>query len=811
MDRRTSDMNTWPVWALLLCTLLARPAMAQQTDGAQFIIQGSITDDQHDPIPFANAALYAASDSSLVTGAASDATGKFEIPVPPGHYYLNVTILSYGGKTIPDIVITNHNLDLGKILLTPDVKLLQEVVVKGERGQMELHLDKRVFNVAQDMSNIGNTAADVLNNIPSVSVDVEGNVSLRGSQNVRILIDGKPSGLVGISSTDALRQLQGDLVERVEVITNPSSRYDAEGEVGIINIVLKKNTAKGLNGSFTTTAGYPSNYGGSFNLNYRKRKVNWFSSYGINYRKSPGRGSSNQQYTSPDTSFTYEQSNRRTRSGTSHTLSGGADYALTDKSTLTGSVLYRRSQGSNESRIEYRDFDEQGTLTQTVIREQDEKEPERNIEASLSYRKDFEKDRSLTVDAKWIQSHELEESAYRQGDVDGNNVQLQRASNTENETNGLLQLDYVHPVGKKGKVEAGLKSTRRVIDNDYSLEQWNASSEWTVIPAFNNNLIYTENIHAGYAMASKESDKFSYQAGLRGEFSDITTELTETDGHNNRRYFNLFPSVHVSYALREQKTLQLSYSYRISRPRFRDLIPFSNFTDARVFSTGNPGLNPEYTHAVEAGYLLHWEEGSLLSSAYYRHRLGVIQNIRQVIDSSGITFIVPVNLATENAYGFEFNFSYTLHNWWRLNTSANFYRAITDGTYQEQQLHSDTYTLTGRLTSRMTFFKKIDFQTSVNYRAPRVTTQGKDLAMYTVDLGLSKDIFKGKGTLTASVRDLLNSQKRRNITEYEGYYSRSDFQWRMRQFIVSFTFRINRTKEKQREEQGPGKEQDDDF
>ncbi|HYG21054.1 MAG TPA: TonB-dependent receptor [Ohtaekwangia sp.] len=793
----------------LLCAIfcvLTRLGYAQN----QYVLRGSVSDDQQVAVPFANAALYAG--GTLVTGAASDADGRFEIAVAPGTYDLKITFLSFEEKIITGITVTDSDIDVGNVVLSPNVKLLQEVVVEGERSQMELHLDKRIFNVAQDLSNIGGNAADILNNIPSVTVDIEGNVALRGSQNVRILIDGKPSGLVGISSTDALRQLQGDMIERVEVITNPSSRYDAEGEVGIINIILKKNASPGLNGTVTATAGHPANYATSFNLNYKKNKVNFFTGYGINYRSNPGRGSSTQAYNSNDTSFMYLQSSERTRSGLSHNFRFGADYSLSEKTSVSASILYRNSAGLNKSTLTYRDLDEQGTVVRTSERSEREEEPETNIEASLGFRKEFEqKGRSLAFDAKWVLSDEVEKADYREGTENGNDLILQRAYNTEVEKNGLLQLDYIHPLGGKAQVEAGLKSTWRVINNEFALDEFQNASGWNTIPAFNNNLIFTERVHAGYLMASNQHNKFFYQAGLRGEFSDVTTELTESDERNNRRYFNLFPSIHLSYKIAERKTAQLSYSYRISRPRFRDLIPFSNFSDSRVFNTGNPALNPEYTHSVEAGYLLDYEKGTLLSSVYYRYRMGVVQRISNVVDSSGLTVVVPVNLATQNAYGFEFNFSYDLADWWRLNTSANLYRAITEGNHEGERLYSDTYTVTGRVTSRMTFFRKIDFQTSVNYRAPRVTPQGKDLAMYSIDLNLARDIFKGKGTITAGVRDLLNSQKRRSITEFEGYYSRSTFQWRLRQYLVTFTYRINRNKERQRDEPERGSEPDDEF
>jgi outer membrane receptor protein involved in Fe transport len=785
-------MKFLPAIVLLFYTLTAT---AQDT----FTISGKVIDEQQQPVPFASIAIHAATDSTLVTGTVSNDKGEFAISTKPGDYFIKVTFLSYKETILPNIAISNSNLTIGTIVLKAEASMLKEVVIQGEKAQMELQLDKRVFNVSQDLSNVGLNAADILGNLPSINVDVDGTVSLRGSENVRILIDGRPSGLTS-RDPDALRKLQGNMVERVEVITNPSSRYDAAGEVGIINIILKKDQQKGINGTFTANGGHPYLLGGSYSINFRRNKVNLFSSYGIDDRRTPGFGSSFQRYSSIDTSFVYQQYNDRSRGGLAHNIMAGVDYFLTEKSTLTGSFLFNPSFGINKSTNEYLDYDENGTLIKKVVRTEREEEDEETIEGTLSYKKDYEqKGRTLTADFKWIKGVDDEATDYTEG-VPGGTLTLQRAVNNANETNWLVQADYIHPFSPTGKVEAGIKTASRIIRNEYSLEQFDGESEnWSALPAFTNNMIYTERIHAIYMMASNTFNKVSLQGGLRGEYSDITTELTVTNEKNPRSYFNLFPSANLSYKLKENNTLQLSYSYRISRPDFRDLLPFSDFRDSRVFFVGNPNLKPEYTHAYEAGYLLDWENGSILSSVYYRHRTDVIQRIVTGVDSTGRTRVIPVNLAEENAYGVEMNFSLSIHNWWRINSSANFYRAITEGSYEDELLKSDTYTWTARATSRMTFFKSLDFQATFNYRGPRITTQGKNLAIYSVDLGLSRDILKGKGTIAASVRDLFNTRVRKNIVDTEGYYSSTRFQWQSRQFLLTFTYRLNQMKEKERE------------
>ena len=374
-------------YLLFLVALVCAGVHAQDPEQQGALITGVIVDAQKIPIPYGNVAVHSTTDSTLVTGGVSDEKGKFQVPVKPGKYFLKVSFLSYKEKLIPNVVVSDTKIDLGVITLLEDSQVLEEVVVKGEKGAMELQLDKRVFNVQKDLSNVGRNASDILGNLPSVTVDVDGTVSLRGSDNVRILIDGKPSGLTS-RDPEALRMLQGNLIESIEVITNPSSRYDAAGEVGIINIILKKNQDRGFNGTFTANAGYPALYGGSYSINLRRKKVNLFSSYGIDYNERPGRGESYQQYTSTDTSFLYTQTNNRTQQEFSHNFTLGLDYFLSDNTTLTASGLYNVGEGLSKVQTIYHDFDENGDLARIVSRNEREKEDEENIEGT-KFQKDF--------------------------------------------------------------------------------------------------------------------------------------------------------------------------------------------------------------------------------------------------------------------------------------------------------------------------------------------------------------------------------------------------------------------------------------
>lgn len=797
-------MHAMKIFCTIALLSLAAHLYAQEGEKDRHVVSGGLIDEQGVNIPYASISAHRQSDSSMVAGVTSDENGLFSIPLSSGNYYLKISFLSYKEKLISPVNITDSDVEVGTVVLLTASKLLEEVVIEGERSQMELQLDKRIFNVGQDLSNSAGTALDVLNNVPSVNVDTDGSVSLRGSENVRVLINGKPSGLTSRDPA-ALRMLQGNMIERIEVITNPSARYDAEGEVGIINIILKKNSAAGFNGTLSANGGYPDNYGGAFTFNYKKNKINFFTSYGVSYRSSPGYSVSNQRI-SGDTSFAYTQNSDRVSNDLSHNLSGGLDYFIDDFNTITGSIQYNTGSELNRSTLLYTDFTNDQVVG-TTVRTDRELEDEENMEGNINYRREFgNEDNVLTVDFKYIMGLDGETSDLTQSPSGGETI-MQRSDNTAREKNWLIQSDYIKTWSNDFKLEAGLKSATRQIDNEYGLEQLDDSGEWYLYPAFNNNLKYLERIHAAYIMGGKKFKRLSTQTGLRGEYSDITTELTETNDINHRQYFNLFPSVNIGYELKKDHTLQFSYSYRISRPGFRDLLPFSNFTDSRVFFVGNPNLNPEYTHSLEAGYLLNSERGSLLTSVYYRKRNNVIQRITK-IDTAGIVRTMPVNLAIQNSYGLEFNLSLSASEWWQINSSANFFRAITEGEFEEELFYGDTYSFNSRTTSKMTFFKKLAFQASLNYRGPRVTTQGKDLSSYSIDLGLSKDILKGRGTITANVRDLFNTRLRRTIIDTDDYYSESESQGRRRQFSINFTYRINRTKEREKRERDDGDDDD---
>lgn len=769
--------------------------------GSAVVASGRVIQEDNEAVlSFATVIAYSAADSSMVTNATTDLDGKFSFNIQPGSYYLVLQFLGYENNTLSDIIIpaTVKKKDLGQLTMRQAGVELDLIEVTTERSSMALKLDKRVFTVGKDLTSAGSTAADILNNVPSVTVDTEGAVSLRGSNGVRILVDGKPSAMLSSGDLDALRRMQGDIIESVEVITNPSAKYEAEGEAGIINIILKKDKKKGFNGSFGANVGVPENFGASYNLNYRRNNLNFFSNFGVGYQRTPGGGSATQRFFDEGGRLVdaFDSQTDQDRGGLGGNLQLGLDWYLSERNVLTGSLLYRKSSDENFATVTYRDLNSSGDVTDTTIREGTEDSNNEQLETALSFKRTFDqKDREFTIDFKYILDDDLELTDFTQTSTILEDNRLQNASNTEYETNLLLQTDYVHPFNDSLKLEGGLRTALRTIRNAFLVEEADAAGQFIPLSDFDDELEYTENIYAAYFIGSGEFGNVGVQAGLRGELSDINATLLKAETESPQNYFSLFPSASVSYQLAETTQIQASYSRRLSRPYFRLLLPFSNFNDPRGNPMGNPSLRPEFTDSYEVSGLRYLTKGSVLASIYYRRTTGVIERL-VLPNGDGTTTRFPVNLATRNAFGVEFNFNYDLNDWWKVNADFNLYQADIQGSYQEQDYSANIASWSGRINNQVELSKKLDFQISFDYQAPENNAQGRTLSRYSLDIGASLDVLRGKGSLTLSGRDIFNTRIERRIVDLPGFKSESNFQWRRSQSVVmGFVYRLNQDKQ----------------
>ena len=755
----------------------------------------------NNPIPFSSVRIQTANPVKLITGAIANEKGEFTIEVNQGIYDIIIESVGFEATTMKGVQISKTT-PLGTISAKASSQTLSEVTVKGQKASMELNLDKRIFNVGTDAANKGATAAEILGNLPSIQVSGEGGVSLRGSENVRILIDGKPSTLVGINGSSGLQSLQGNLIDKVEIITNPSARYEAEGMAGIINIVLKKNQNQGFNGAIETNLGYPENFGGTAIINYRKNKLNFFLNYGLFYRRTPGRGKLYQEvYVGEQTNYLEQNSSNNVR-GLVNNIRGGADYFFNDKTILTASYIFRSTHVRRITDFYYLDYRKAlSNLYSDTYRQQDEKETEPNAEYALTFKKSFaKKGKEFSADLRYLDYWEQSDQIYTQTSKFGDgspypaNSLVQKALNDEYERQWILQADYTNPLGKDGKVEMGLRTSFRDMINDYIVTQQQANGSFAVIPGLQNLFDYQENISAAYVILGNKKNKFSYQFGLRGEITDIQTELKQTQEKNPRNYANLFPSAHFTYAMNPNSSFQLGYSRRVRRPTYNELSPFVTFSDNRNFFSGNPNLNPEFTNSFDLGHLTYFDAGSLSSSIYYRYTTGKIDQIRTV-DAQGFSKSMPLNFADQQSMGIELTSSFNVSKAYKADLSLNAFRAKIDATNVDANYLVDTYSWFMRHTSRIKVGGGIDAQVRANYEAPQKTAQGTRGHIAWMDLSATKDILQGKGTLSLNVLDLFNSRIMRTETFGGTFYTNREMQGRLRQINITFNYRLNTTKQ----------------
>lgn len=784
---------------VLFCLTMSLSLQAQNKTPGQ--LTGTIVDsDSGTPLDFATITIYTIADSALVGGGVTDEKGQFSIALPTGQFLAKLEFIAYQPKTIDGIEINPDQLkvNLGTVSLTASAEMLDEVEVTAERSTMELSLDKKVFNVGKDLGNAGGSAMEILSNIPSVTVDGEGTVKLRGNANVRLLIDGKPSGLVSFDGGSGLQQLQASLVERVEIITNPSARYEAEGVVGIINIVLKKDRKQGFNGSFEVTAGHPTNLGAAANMNYRHKKINFFLNYGIAYRIRPSVRDTYLEVYANDTTFLSQHTYDGEHIGFHNNIRGGLDYYFSEKDILTASYLYSRSAGDRLTDLRYEDYVfSLDNPTGYTLRTQDEDEVEPVSEYMLTYKKLFEKKgHELNAFVRYLDHWEDSDQIFTQytflpdGTPEPSKSIVQNSPNDETERQLLAQIDYVQPFGKEGKLETGFRSSFRDMSNDYLVEQEDEEGNFIPLEGLDNNFLYDENIHAVFGIIGSKWGRFSYQLGLRAEWTDIETELEETGETNPRKYSNLFPSAHLTFDLPKEHAIQASYSRRVRRPVYNELSPFVTYSDSRNFFSGNPDLNPEFSDVIEVGHIKYFEKVSLSSIIYYRHTEGKIERIR-LVDAKGFSNTQPQNLDHEDAYGLELVGSYNPSQKWKTDLSFNFFRAIIDGTNVDNSYMADTYSWFAQKTSRFSLSKTINVQLRGTYEAPVKTAQGKQKSVYYIDLAVNKELFQGNGTLTLNVSDVFNSRRSRFIARGDTFFTEINGQWTRRQINLTLSYRIN--------------------
>ena len=779
------------------------------SQNSEVIITGTVTDSETNiPLEYATISVFNVNSEDAINGVITDSNGEFSIELSKGNYDFKVEFISFKIKYYRNITV-NNPLSLGTIELSIDENILDEIEVIGEKTEIEIKLDKTVYNIGKDLTLKGSSVSDVLDNLPSIEVDIEGNVSLRGNESVRILINGKPSGLVGISSNEALKQFPSESVEKVEVITSPSARYNAEGTAGIINIILRRSKLTGFNGSLSLNSGYPERYGVSANLNYRTKKLNFFNNIGYNTRTSEGSFvNETEYYTDQAINNFLNENGVRGSERNSNYLNTGIEYFISDKTSVVGSYVFRKSDGfTNNTNNVNQNFN---SISKFSERLEKESEIDDTNEFSINLTHDFNKEgHVLTMDYQKEKSSENENGFISNSQLKPilTKYLSEKVNTDEIQESELFKIDYVLPIKKDGQFELGFRRSNQHQDIDYLAKNEDLNGNFINDLNLSNTLLYNEKVNAFYTQYGNKKNKFSYLLGLRYEESKTTVKQLANNTNNVKNYNDFFPTLNLSYQIKEDETITFGYNRRIRRARSYFINPFPSKSSATNIFQGNPNIDPTYSNGIDLGYLKRYEKLTLNGSIYYRKETGVFTFISEntgdfVLVNEILVPVLrrtPINLASNKQIGLELNANFNQSKNWRLNGSLNFYESETLGEYMGIVYDSKNLTWSGRLSNNLKLFSSVDWQTSFRYRAPQKTAVSERKASIYSNTAFSKDLLKDKITLTFKVNDIFETGKWRIESFNENYRSYSESNWRGgRTLELNLIYRFNQKKKETR-------------
>ncbi|MEL7587270.1 MAG: TonB-dependent receptor [Prolixibacteraceae bacterium] len=785
---------------------------------ARFQIKGKVVErESNTAMEYANISVFNSSDSTLVTGGITDAQGLFRIGnLTPGRFYVEANFIGFNKTRINNVQITPsaRQIDLGVIKLEAVTENINEVEVVAQKPRVEYKVDKKVINISQDIHAIGGTAVDALENAPSVQVDIEGNVSLRGSSSFTVLIDGRPSVLTG---SDALQQIPASAIENIEIITNPSARYDPDGMAGIINVVMKKNAQTGINGVINAMIGTNDKQQLDITLNKKTEKASFTVGADFSDRNFTGKNFSSRETYGEDTTEYLIKDGERGFARSGYEFKAGADLFLSDKTTLgfIANYGYYSFEGGGQSNIH------RYTIPASVDRYSVERDPGKRagdfVNGSINLQHMFNKEGTHKLEALAYYSHRNgddtdEENEYMADSnyqliEDGDNLRL-RSTEDEADNEYRLQADYTRPLGTAGKLEAGFQSRLDRSTEDYLLERYNNTSQtWERDNNFSNYQDFERDIHSLYATVSSKVGPLQYMLGTRGEYTKRQTYLPRTDQSYKLDRFDFFPTAHLSLDLPGNYQLMTSYSRRINRPRGRDLDPFPEYRDQYSIRTGNPDLEPEYTNSYELGLLKRLGASFISLEGFYRITNGLITHVDELGDD-GILYETTVNLNHDYSLGSELMADINPAKWLQINGSVSVYNYRIEDQSEGELIERESTNIDGRLSTIFKFSPDSRLQLMGMYRGPSISVQGDQKGMLYTNVSYRQDLMKKKLTATVSLQDILGTGKFEGTTMGPNFKSYNKFEREPRILTLTLSYKINNYKNDRAESGGGANEMD---
>ncbi|WP_082994742.1 TonB-dependent receptor domain-containing protein [Aquimarina megaterium] len=777
--------------ALILVWFSITYTMAQQSKTGKAEVTGKVIENvTNEGLPFASVVLKDATQQ-LIEGVITNEEGVYIImDIPVGNYNLEVTYTGFKAHSQPlEIKETRQKINLKPILLLEETVSLDEVKITTEVSQVSLRLDKKVFKVGKDILSQSGSVTDVLGNVPSVAVDPSGTVQLRGNANVTILINGRRSGL---TSAQALEQIPSDNVDRIEVITTPSARYDASGSAGIINIILKKNTKGGLTGQLRAVVGTPDDYRLYGSFSYKAQKFNFFANAGIRYTDYEGEYTKQQRSIRNNTTVYLDQREDQDRHDDGKLIYVGADYYLNKNNAITAAFYRNQTEDTDETLLSYGYTSATTAIDSILTTLGNSKEKRSYNQLEMNYTKTFAKEgRKLTFDLQydfWDSTKKWNVRTQKETPVMTPISNLgTRSTNKNNDI--VLQSDFVTPFGETTKLEIGAKFENRHVTDGFIAEEL-VNDNYQLLDNLDNEIAYDERIIGGYVQYGSKIGKFSYLLGLRIEDTNIKIKDEEGSFNNTNAFTNLFPTLNLGYAIGENTNFQVSYSKRINRPSLWQLNPFSELEDFNTRFFGNPALKSAFTDAVEVSLLQKGTKFTINPSVYYSYTTDDTQWYTTQNDD-GIFVSTIINLDLEKRYGFELSASYKPLKWLSFNGDFNAYRFSQEGIAGTQKLDFSDETWQTSLSTRIRLKHGISIQSRFNYQGERGNAQSKRKSISYLNLGASKKLFKNKANLIFNVSNVFDSRKtREEITGTDFFVnqmrSRNGARW-----SLSFVYKFN--------------------
>ncbi|RIV34208.1 TonB-dependent receptor [Flagellimonas lutimaris] len=797
------------LFALLLCMTSPFTSLANDPDTALGIINGKVVDDvSNQPVAYAAVVIKSEDGTKTITGGITTEDGNFEIKkLPDGAFIFEVQFIGY--KTYSQKLVIakgKRSLNLGTVILEEETKELEGVEVVAERTTIEQRVDRKVINVGKDLTTAGASASDIMNNIPSVNVDAQtGEISLRGNSNVRVMVDGK---LSNVPVAQLLKQIPSTSIKSIELITNPSAKYNPEGMSGIINIVLHKNANIGFNGNVNLglTKGIEAKFNSSIDLNYRNGKFNFYGNYGNNIGKYVNDGSILRIDENSRQKFDFFNNNK------SHLYKLGVDFYLNDKNTISFFTNQNIFDGTGDGKTQVTYFNDMSrNVTQLFFDDSNNSSEQYNFDYKLDFNKEGH-NIELEVDHNQFKSEQDANFSSTGATTYPNYMDFVDTDRTQTTAN----LDYVNPLDSISKLEIGLQSRNFETNVDYSSTGQTFNSQGNLVPTPSTEFVYAMDIYSAYATFGQSYEKWSYQMGVRIEDVQVKADTNAVRAFTDK-YTEIYPSGFLTYKPNEKDQLQVSYSRRVDRPGLQQVNPIREFATPLISSFGNPNLVPQFTSSYEVNYTKRIKNGSITGGVFYRSITDEI-NRAVYVDRLDLnkTILTFDNFDETSAYGFELSTNYKPIKWWSINGSFDLFSQTQRGLTEtfdttdpnpteddivEERVKVDNTAWNLRMNNSFTVTKKLTVQAFGFYRGRNKSIQFDANPMYFVNLGARYSFAEGKGTLSVNYNDIFNTMR----FAFEGdfpYAQEGAFNWESNNVYVGLSYRFgsgkNRAKSRKR-------------